>query len=260
MSCHRVWKQLTVCSFAAWSSNRLDAVTYWLGKLIRFIFFWLFITAIFGFTPSLAGYGKHEALLFFLTYNIVDVVTQAFFRGIYMLGSDVNKGNFDYTLTKPINPLFYSLSRLTDILDFLFLIPLVAALIYVLSQFDLTLSAVSILLYLLFIGISVILVLAIHIISAAVTIFTLEADQVVWLYRETMTVGKFPPEVLSPKAQFIFTYLMPIILIVGYPVKIMLGEIGFREVLTLVMVTVGFTVLALALWRASLKRYTSASS
>ena len=221
---------------------------------------WLFVASVFEFTPAFAGYGKYEVLLFFLTFNLVDVVTQAFFRGIYLFSDDINKGNFDFVLTKPVNPLFYSLARLTDLLDFIFLIPLVGFLAYVIAKLGLDLTLASYLLYLAFVGVGIILALAIHILSAAATMWTMESDHIIWLYRETMTVGRFPPEVLSPALQFVFTYLMPVILIVAYPAKIILGLIGPGDIARLGAVTVIFTTVALGLWRVSLRHYASASS
>src|SRR3989344_1491638 len=115
----RVWTQLSGMAFSTFLTNRIDAFSYFVGKLIRFLFFLLLIISIFKFTPTLAGYTKYEALLFLITFTMLDELGQGFFRGIYLFKYEVNKGNFDFVLAKPANALFYSLSRLTDLLDFM---------------------------------------------------------------------------------------------------------------------------------------------
>src|SRR5690348_11491009 len=79
----RVWCRLAVMSFAVQASSPLSSFGYLLGKFVRLAFFLLFLVAIFKHTNALAGYTLEQAALFFLTFNIVDILAQLFFRGIY---------------------------------------------------------------------------------------------------------------------------------------------------------------------------------
>jgi ABC-type uncharacterized transport system permease subunit len=100
--------------------------------------------SLYRFTDNIAGYSKYQALLFFLTYNFLDVASQAFFRGIYSLRDDVRKGDFDYIAVRPVNPLFYLLTKITDILDFIFLgIIIIYHLCRLLFKIPVTISAIS---------------------------------------------------------------------------------------------------------------------
>lgn len=256
----RVWRRLVINSFSAFASNRLDSFSYLAGKLIRFGFFWLFIVSIFHFTDTLAGYNKYEVLLFFLTFNLVDVLSQVLFRGIYMFKSAVNRGKFDFTLTKPINPLFYSLSRLTDLMDLIFLGPIIGLLIYVIVKLPISLSIAPIAIYFATLFLALILTLSIHIISAAVTIITIESDQVIWFYRESMTLGRFPMDVYSQTVQLIFTFIMPIFIIVAFPARALLGLVTKPLFAAAILVTLVFFLFSLIIWQYALRQYSSASS
>ncbi|MEK7084047.1 MAG: ABC-2 family transporter protein [Patescibacteria group bacterium] len=256
----RIWKQLTICSFATFASNRIDSLSYFLGKLIRFGFFWLMIASLFRFTESVAGYGKYEVLLFFLTYNLIDLLSQFFLRGIYLFQGEVRNGQFDFTLAKPINPLFYSMSRLTDLLDFIFLLPIIGLLIFVMTKLSVSPTLASLAIYMFFLCLGLLIVTAIHIISAAITLLTTESDNIIWLYRETIGIGRFPPEILSQKLQWIFTFVIPIIVIVGFPAKALLGVLHPSWMLTSCIITIFFFGCSLLLWKSSLKKYSSASS
>ena len=255
----RVWVQLVHCAFSSYASNRIDAGSYFLGKLIRFGFFWLFFISLFHYTDSFAGYTKWETLLFFVTFNLVDVLGQALFRGIYLFRNDIRKGNFDCILVKPLNSLFYILSRLTDILDILFLAPLGVALWYVVIHLP-PLPAASFFLYALFLFVGLVIVLGIHVLSAALTIWSMESEGMIWFYRDATAIGRFPPEIFSKPIQFVFTFCLPIIVMVAFPVKMMLGALPLFWAMMGCIIALVFLIGALVSWRVSVRRYSSASS
>jgi len=190
----------------------------------------------------------------------MDVISQAFFRGIYLFQNDIKLGNFDYIITKPVSPLFYSLTRLTDILDSIFLIPIIVLLLLTMMKLKIMLSLYSILLYLVFLFFGILIILGLHIISACVTIWVLENESFIWFYRDSMTITRFPPEIFSSKIQFIFTYIMPVIIIVGIPVKALLGKVTTMSIIISLVVSMVFLIGSLIFWNFSLKHYSSASS
>jgi ABC-2 type transport system permease protein len=256
----RIWKQLSSLAIGSYLSNGIDSATYLAGKLIRFGFFLLLIISIFRFTDTLAGYSKYEVILFFLTFNLVDVFAQALFRGIYVFRYDISRGNFDFVLSKPVNPLFYSLSRLTDVLDFIFLLPIAGLIAYVMAKLPNPVGLSGVLLYGAFVLTGMIIALGIHIIAASVTIWKIESENFIWLYRESMTIGRFPPEIYSPAVQAVFIFAVPIITIVAFPVKAVLQALSWRWMLFALFYAAGFFAFSLRLWEWGLKKYSSASS
>jgi ABC-2 type transport system permease protein len=256
----RIWKQLSSLAVGSYLSNRIDSAAYFVGKAVRFGFFLLLIISLFAFTDNLAGYSKYEVVLFFLTFNLIDVFSQALFRGIYAFRSDIQRGNFDFVLSKPVNPLFYSLSRLTDILDVLFLAPIIALIVYVMGKLPVMPGLSQVLLYATLVLTGLIIVLGIHIISASVTIWKIESENFIWLYRESMTIGRFPPEIYSPTVRALFTFIVPIIIAVAFPVKAVLYALDWKWTMFALLYATGFFGFSLLVWKASLKAYSSASS
>lgn len=256
----KIWKRLSFNAAASYMSNRIEYGSFFLGKFIRFGFFILLIFTIFNYTDSLVGYDKHQALLFFLTFNLLDVAAQAFFRGIYKFKDDIKTGNFDYVLSKPVNSLFYSMSRLTDVIDLIFLIPIAGLIIWILPLALPDLSFLDVLAYLIFFALGMLVVLALHILSAAITIVAVENENTIWVYREAMTIGRFPPEVFSPTIQAFFTFVIPVIIICAFPVKAFLGILSVKMMLLAVIIALIFLLASLMLWKAALRHYSSASS
>src|SRR5260370_31758367 len=99
----RIWCRLAVMSFQVQTSHYLSSGGYLLGKFVRLAFFLIFLVAIFKHTQALAGYTLAEAALFFLTFNIVDILAQLLFRGIYGIRGLIREGDFDYFLIQPVN-------------------------------------------------------------------------------------------------------------------------------------------------------------
>jgi len=256
----RIWRQLSSLAIGSYWSNRIDSAAYLAGKVFRFGFFLLMIISLFSFTDELAGYSKYEVVLFFLTFNLIDVLSQALFRGIYAFRGDIQRGNFDFVLSKPVNPLFYSLSRLTDILDILFLAPIILLIIYVMGKLPSLPGPTQVLLYVALVLAGMVIILGIHILSASITIWKIESENFIWLYREAMTIGRFPPEVYSPTIRALFTFIVPVIIAVAFPVKAVLHTLDWRWILFAMVYAAGFLGFSLLVWKASLKAYSSASS
>lgn len=257
---YRVWRHQSLCAFQAYLTNRIDSVSYFVGKAIRFGFFLLLIYSFFNFTDELAGYGKYEVIFFFLSFNLVDISTQAFLRGVYNFKRDIRLGSFDFVIAKPINPLFTVLTRLTDILDLASLVPLVLFMVYVFLKMDVAWGLWGMVYYLFFFVLGFSIVIAIHILVACINLWTSEGDNAIWLYREFMTIGRFPPEIFSATMQTIFTFVLPVIVIVAFPVKALLGLLSLKTALFVVIYTIIFFVLSLKFWYISLRKYSSASS
>ena len=102
----RIWIRLTSSAFQIAFVSRFGALLFTTAKLLRFIFFLLIVVLIVSHTKTLAGYTLNQSLVFFLTYNVIDTLTQSLFRDVYRFRQHIISGYFDYILLKPMDPLF----------------------------------------------------------------------------------------------------------------------------------------------------------
>ncbi len=256
----KVYKILAVHNFSSLVSSRVD---FWLlitGKLIRMGLVFLMIASIFNFVPVLADYTRAEALLFFATFNIIDILAQAiFFRGFWHIQTLVRRGDFDQILRSPINDLFLSGFRIVDWMDVFTLIPAVAILVYTFSLFP-SVHWWFLFLYGLLVLNGVLIVFALNVFIASLNFYTPETENAFLLYRDLMYTARFPTEIFAEPLRLIFTLALPIAVIVAFPAKAFLGILDWKLVwyaLTLSSVLVFFSI---KFWNASLKHYSSASS
>src|SRR6266702_2826077 len=113
----KIWWMMTLAATANNFSSRFAAFILIVGKLIRFFFFFIFIFLIASRTRAIGGYNLSQIIFFFLTYQLVDLIPQAFMREVYRFRGYVVTGDFDYILLRPFSPLFISLFGCADALD-----------------------------------------------------------------------------------------------------------------------------------------------
>src|SRR6266436_8704168 len=130
----RIWTRLAIISFMVQAESFVSSFGYLLGKLVRISFFLFFLFSIFKHTDALVGYTLPEVALFFLTFNIIDILAQLFFRGIYGIRSLIREGDFDYFLIQPTNVLFRVAFHTVDFLDVVTILPVMAVTFYTLRQ------------------------------------------------------------------------------------------------------------------------------
>ncbi|MFH1232634.1 MAG: ABC-2 family transporter protein [Patescibacteria group bacterium] len=256
----KIYIQLVNCAFSSYLSNRIDSLCFFLGKIIRFLFFLLLIISIFRFTENLAGYGIYEVIFFFLTFNFIDIAAQFLFRGVYTFKQSIILGYFDYILSKPVNALFYIMNKLVDILDLIFLCLISAAILYNFKFLAYKISMQEIFLYIFFIFNAIVIVFALHVLIVALSIRFYEADNLIWLYRDSLTVGRMPPEIFSDSIRFLFTVIIPVFAMIAFPVKAALGILELKQAIFGIIFAFFIVIFSLWFWKSSLRYYSSASS
>lgn len=254
----RVWWMMSKNSFIQVLINKFGALVFLTGKILRFAFFMAFIIFLLKGTQNLAGYNMTQTIFFFLTFNLVDVLSQFLFREVYRFRPLVVSGGFDLVLTKPISPLFRSLMGGADILDFFTIPPLIFAVVVIGRSLAPTLAASSY--YVLLVLNGLVLATAFHIVVISLGIITLEIDHTIMIYRDLTNLGRFPIDIYKEPLRGILTYLIPVGVMITLPAKALMGLVSPQGVAVSLAIGLGALYLATKIWGYALKKYTSASS
>jgi len=254
----KVWWLMSKNSFLMVLAQRLGLVIFLTGKLLRFGFFMFFLIFLVKGTNTLAGYNLNQTMFFFLTFNLVDVLAQFFFREVYRFRPQVVSGSFDLILTKPVNALFRSLMGGADVIDFITIPPLIFAVYWVGKALDP--SSIEVVLYILLLANGLIIVTAFHIAVIAFGIVTLEIDHTIMIYRDLVALGRFPVDIYREPLRGVLTYFIPVAIMVSLPAKALIGVATPLGVAASFVIGVVAFVVALKFWNFALKYYTSASS
>lgn len=255
-----VWIKLTNLSFSTAMSTRFGASLFLLGKIVRFLFFFLFLLTLVNHSNGLLGYTKEQAILFFLVFNLVDITTQLFFRGVYFFRQKVVSGELDFYLAKPMHPLFRILSDNTDLIDSVTLVMLLGYMGWYLPRTSLLITPQSFVLFLFLIFLALLIALAFHIVVVAIGIITVEVDHTIMIYRDLTQMARFPIDIYTEPLRSILTFALPVAIMFTVPTKALMGLVSFPIVLLSLLLTTCSLLLSLRLWRYALSQYSSASS
>lgn len=254
-----IWWRFTVGATQIAFASRLGASIFIVGKLLRFVFLFLFIFLLFSRTSSIAGYSLSQMIFFFLTFNIIDTIPQFLWRDVYRFRGQIVNGYFDYTLLKPISPLFKSLFGGSDMFDFFILVMLSIFLYFSFHSIGVV-AAQSVVIYLLLVVNACMISLAFHIFVLCLGVLTTEVDNAIMLYRDITQMGRFPIDIYKEPLRGFLTFVVPVGIMMTFPAKAVTGLFSLQ--LVCLSFVIGITLLAVSIlcWRYALRHYASASS
>ncbi len=255
----KIWWLYAVASIQIQLNVRWGLALFLIAKLLRFATFTLFLVILLSSTKLLAGYNLDQTILFFLSFNLLDILSQLLFREVYRFRGVVLSGSFDFYLIKPINPLFRSLLTGPDLLDFVTLLPLVLAIIFFINKLNL-LNFFNISLYLLMLTIGFITAFSLHVIILSVGILTTEIDNVIMVYRDIIGMGRVPVDIYAEPVRGLITFIVPVAVMMAFPAKSLLGMLSFPLYFYAIFFCVTIFFISMKFWQFALKRYSSASS
>lgn len=255
----KIWVVMTSRITQVAFASRFGVVFFTLGKIVRFLIFLLFLVLLVSKTKSLVGYTLWQVILFFITFNFVDIIAQFLLREVYRFRSYIVSGNFDYTLIKPLSPLFRSLFGGSDILDLVTLLPLSVFLFYTVGKIG-PVTGVGIFLYILLLMNALVISLAFHIFVLGLGVITTEVDNAIWMFREVTALGRVPVAVYREPVSWILTFVLPVAVMISFPAQALLGLLTLNGIVLSFIFSGILLSVSLLFWRYSLRRYGSASS
>lgn len=247
-------------SLSAQLSYGLGSVGFLLGKLVRFFFFFAYLLAVFRHADTLAGYSVAETSLFFLTFNLVDITSMVFFRGVYAARRTVLEGDLDYYLVQPCSPLLRMAGSNVDLLDLVTLVPVLALLALLGRSLPGGVGPAAAALYLALVLNGVLIAFCLHVVVAAISVRTQELENTIWIYRDLMFLGKFPADVYAAPLRLALTVIVPIAVMTSFPAQALLGTLKPAWAAYAFALSAAGLAASLWLWRDALRRYTSVSS
>jgi len=254
----KIWLLMSKNSFMVYLTQKTLFAIFLFGKVFRFGFFVLFIYFLVKGAGSLAGYSVNQTIFFFLTFNIVDVISQFIFREVYRFRPLLVSGDMDLVLAKPLSPLFRVLMGGADIIDLVTIPPLIVATIYVAGLLNPTVF--QSILYLVLIINSLFIATAFHIAVLALGIMTMEIDHTIMIYRDIVNLGRFPVDIYKEPLRGILTFLIPVGIMISVPAKSLMGLVLPQVALGSFVLGIILLYLSVSFWNHALKFYSSASS
>src|SRR4029077_6605352 len=239
--------------------------------LVELLWFGLqlsFIGVLYLYTSHIGRWTKWQVGSLIGASQFIQQIFQAFFLiNCTNLSELVRTGKLDFLLLLPVNTRFVVSLRQVDLGAFVNATFALATMAYALHMAYATHEITSFPRVLQIFGFFVLCIVGIVIhyslmfLLATISFWTVRAQGIVWGYYNLFNIARMPDEAFQGLFKAIFTFAIPMLLVSNVPARVLTDKLqdGKMIVLLLGMAVACFVVSELG-WRASLRRYTSASS
>jgi ABC-2 type transport system permease protein len=221
-----------------------------------------FISVLYLHTDSIAGWSRWQVVLLIGASHFIQQVFQALFLiNCTHLSELVRTGKLDFMLLLPVNTRFVVSVRQLDLGAFVNATTALAVMAYAARQLQLVPSPAQVLGFALLCVAGISIHYSLMFLLATISFWTVQAQGIVWVYYNLFNIARLPDAAFRGLFKAVFTFVVPMLLVSNVPVKLLADrlESPLEMVLLLGLSGVCFGI-SEAVWRVSVRRYTSASS
>jgi len=221
-----------------------------------------FIGVLYLHTDHIGTWTKWEVILLIGASHFIQQIFQAFFLiNCTNLSELVRTGKLDFLLLLPVNTRFVVSLRQVDLGAFVNAVSAVGVMVYAARQMHLVPTALQVVAFLLLCLAGIVIHYSLMFLLASISFWTVKAQGIVWGYYNLFQIARLPDEAFRGVFKAIFTFAIPMLLVTNVPVRLLVNKLSSPGPLLLLLVmSVACFLVSEWGWRASLKRYTSASS
>jgi ABC-2 type transport system permease protein len=233
--------------------------------LVELLWFGLqlsFIGVLYLHTDHIGTWTQWQVVLLIGASHFIQQIYQAFFLiNCTNLSELVRTGKLDFLLLLPVNTRFVVSLRQVDLGAFVNAASAVAVMVYAARQLHLAPTLGQVLGFLALCVTGIAIHYSLMFLLASISFWTVRAQGIVWGYYNLFNVARMPDEAFRGLFKAIFTFALPMLLVSNVPVRLLADKPNSaRLVLLLLAMSVVCFCVSEWVWRASMRRYTSASS
>jgi ABC-2 type transport system permease protein len=231
-------------------------------ELLWFALQLVFMAVIYDHTDRIATWTKWQVVFLVGANHLVQQLFSAIFMSnCVKLSENVRTGQLDFLLLMPVNARFLISLRHVDFGSFVNAGSAVAVMIYAARQLQLSPSATQVAGFavLLLVGLSV--HYSVMYMLACISFWTIRAQGFVWGYYNLFQLARLPDEAFRGLFRAVFSWVVPVLLVTNVPVKVVIEKVRSPwEIALLLGLSAAVFLVSEALWRWSVRHYSSASS
>lgn len=221
-----------------------------------------FIAVLYMQTDHIGTWTKWQVVMLIGASHFIQQVFQAFFLiNCTNLSELIRTGKLDFLLLLPVNTRFVVSLRQVDLGAFVNAASAVAVMVYAAVQMHFTPTLPEVFGFLVLCAAGILIHYSLMFLLASISFWTVRAQGIVWGYYNLFQVARMPDEAFRGVFKAVFTFAIPMLLVSNVPVRLLVSKLSGPAplVLLLLMSCVCFALSEWG-WRASVRRYTSASS
>ena len=232
---------------------------------VEFLWFGLqlcFIGVLYLHTKEIGTWTQWQVVTLVGASHFIQQIFQAFFLiNCTNLSELVRTGKLDFLLLLPVNSRFVLSLRQVDLGAFVNAASAAGVMVFACHKMHFSPSAAQVLAFLVLCVAGILIHYSLMFLLASISFWTVRAQGIVWGYYNLFQIARMPDEAFHGPFRAVFTFALPMLLVSNVPVRVLLHKL--EQPLQLLLL-IGMSLLCFFIsewgWRASLRRYTSASS
>lgn len=221
-----------------------------------------FISVIYLHTEHIGTWSKWEVVMLVGASHFIQQIFQAFFLiNCTNLSELVRTGKLDFLLLLPVNTRFLVSLRQVDLGAFVNALSATAVMVYAARRMAYVPTAGEAAGFLALCAAGILIHYSLMLMLASTSFWTVRAQGIVWGYYNLFQIARMPDEAFRGLFKVVFTFAIPMLLVSNVPVRLLVDKLSSAGPLLLLLgMAVACLVISELVWRASVRRYTSASS
>lgn len=240
---------------------RADLVVVSIFKLIESItaFIIVFITA--DLTKEISGWNVPELLLISLTFSLsTGLISFLFMPGLKYFEENLNWGNIDGYLVKPLDVQFHASLSNWDWTQIFRIAGSVIGITWVISKYNLSINLFSSIEYFTLVAISSLLLYLIVFLSIIFILMAGRINNADYLAVLLWEPGRWPTTIFNDLLKIFFAVLIPLFFAATVPVGVLTGKYNHFYLLAGSALTVSFIFISRKILTLGLKKYSGAGT
>lgn len=231
-------------------------------ELLWFALQLCFIAVIYQHTDRIVDWTKWQVVLLMgVSHFVQQLFTATFLTNCVQISEHIRTGRMDFLLLLPINTRFLVSLRQVDLGAYVNAASAIAVIIYAGIQLQLSPTFAQIVSFLLMCLAGLLIHYALMFLLAVSSFWTVKAQGIVWGYYNLFNIARLPDSAFRGGFKAVFTFVLPMLLVSNVPAKILINKLSSPlDMLLLVVMSAALLLVSEAVWRFSLRHYTSASS
>ena len=258
--------------YAALWKNSVTRETMFKGNFLMWIVvevLWFglqlsFIGVLYLHTDEIGSWTKWQVVMLVGASHFIQQMFQAFFLiNCTNLSELVRTGKFDFLLLLPVNTRFVVSFRQVDLGAFVNAVSSIAVMAYAAWRLHFMPTIFHMLGFLALCVAGILIHYSLMFLLATISFWTVRAQGIVWGYYNLFNIARMPDEAFPARGVFkaVFTFALPMLLVSNVPVRLLVNKLdSVRPILLLLAMSLACFAVSEFGWRASIRRYTSASS
>jgi ABC-2 type transport system permease protein len=222
-----------------------------------------FISVLYLHTRHIGTWTQWQVVMLIGASHFIQQMFQAFFLiNCTNLSELVRTGKLDFLLLLPVNTRFVLSLRQVDLGAFVNAGSAVAVMVYAARQLQLVPTMLQVAGFVVLCIAGIAIHYSLMFLLASLSFWTVRAQGIVWGYYNLFQIARMPDEAFQRGFfKALFTFGIPMLLVSNVPVRLLVEKLSSpMEILLLALMSMFCFALSEWGWRASLRRYTSASS